>query len=757
MPRIPLLGGAYQSRSIIAGAQRCINLYPEVNEDAQAPAPVTHFPTPGLTQQGVPPAAGIGRCVFRASNGELFEVVGDSVYFVDENFNYLLLGIVPILTTPVVMKDNGLVIVLVDSTTTGYAIKLSTHAFATINDPNFLGGTYVDYMDSFFILNVPGVNEWQISLAFVTFENLTAGVITPPNLYAAFDPLDVAAKTGSPDAVTGVICMHRNVWTVGALTTEIWYNSGAADFTFATAPGVYIEHGNVAIYSLATQDLSVFWLSQDRQGKCTVMRGTADYNVKELSSKGVEAIIGSFDVVSDAIGGCYQQFGHAYYVLTFPTANRTFQVELKTGQWTELAFSGANGLERHRANGWAFAYGMNLICDRQTGNLYQLDPTNFTDYGNPITRLRTIPHLLNDGKRLTVSRLMADTQGGTLGNTFSPPYSTSIQTIIQDLGLTGNLKLLLEAGNLPSWGGAGTKWNDESGGGYDFFRGADGTVQASDPSFNGVAGNVSLSEYWGFDGAQYFTYDSANEAWMNNIHKAGAKFTAVCLAYIASLTATRQCLIGDSGLTLFGHIGFHLRLDNTGLTYGTGNNTGAANFLVTYNPAALTVGAWHLFSISVDDVAGTYVIGVDDSFSAGGGHYLAPSALAADQVLQIGAAGAANIPFSNGARMGFAAIWEGTSLTQAELTSLYEAILANNQLPSPAFASPKIFLRISYNRGGSFSDALEAEFGASGNYEEFPFWPNIGTARDFVYELSWSAPINTALNGVFWEGQPAKT
>lgn len=414
MPRIPLLGGAYQSRSIIAGAQRCINLYPEVNEDPQAPVPVTHFPTPGLVVQGTPPTLGVGRCVFRASNGETFTVVGANVYFVNVNFGYTLLGVIPVASTPVVMKDNGLVVIVVDGSSTGYAIKLSTHAFAVINDPNFLGATFVDYVDTFFVLDVPGVNEWYISLSLVTFENLTAGVITPPSLYAAFDPLDVAAKSGSPDAISGLVIMHRNIWTIGTLTTEVWYNSGAADFTFATAPGVYIEHGCIAPYSIAAQDLSVFWLSQDRQGKCVVLRGGADFVVKELSSKGIEAIIGEFAVVSDAIGGCYQQLGHAYYVLTFPTENRTFQVELKTGQWTELAFTGTNGLERHRAMSWAFANNMNLAQDWQNGKLYQLDPTAFTDFGNPITRLRTIPHVLNDGKRIRINRLIADTQGGKI-------------------------------------------------------------------------------------------------------------------------------------------------------------------------------------------------------------------------------------------------------------------------------------------------------------------------------------------------------
>lgn len=48
MPKIPLMGGSYEARSIIADLQRCVNLYPEPNpQDAEAP--FTHYLTPGLT------------------------------------------------------------------------------------------------------------------------------------------------------------------------------------------------------------------------------------------------------------------------------------------------------------------------------------------------------------------------------------------------------------------------------------------------------------------------------------------------------------------------------------------------------------------------------------------------------------------------------------------------------------------------------------------------------------------------------------
>lgn len=47
MQKLPLIGGAYSARSVIANAQRCLNLYPEGNR-GDAPVPVTHYQRPGL-------------------------------------------------------------------------------------------------------------------------------------------------------------------------------------------------------------------------------------------------------------------------------------------------------------------------------------------------------------------------------------------------------------------------------------------------------------------------------------------------------------------------------------------------------------------------------------------------------------------------------------------------------------------------------------------------------------------------------------
>ncbi len=94
---------------------------------------------------------------------------------------------------------------------------------------------------------------------------------------------------------------------------------------------------------------------------------------------------------------------------------------------------------------------------------------------------------------------------------------------IQTLGLTTGLQLCLDAGDAASYA-SGQVWSDVSGNGYHFNRGTGSGADAADPTFNGTAGNMSSSEFWSFDGGDYFTLGQANPTWVNNLHKDSAKF-----------------------------------------------------------------------------------------------------------------------------------------------------------------------------------------------------------------------------------------
>ncbi len=411
--RIPLLGGAYAARSVIANAQRCINYFPEMNPK-DSPTPVTQYQRPGLRHLTSPPVPGPGRGIFRASNGQGYAIIGQNVYTIDSNFNLQVIGQVGgAQVTPVKFVDNGTLGLLVDGTANGgWIINITSNTFAKLVDPTgtFTGADLVDYIDGFILFNLQGTNRFASTL----------------NQVITFDPTYVAAKAVWPDPLQGLVVNRHEILLLGSLKSEIWYDAGNPNFPFALLPGAYIEHGVLAKYSIATQDISTYWLSRDLQGEGLVMRHTG-YQTKRVSNHALEVIIRRMVKKDDAIGYCYQQDGHTFYVLQFPSADQTWVFDEASQEWHQRSWTDANGvLHRDRTNCHALIGDLNVCLDWENGDLYALDLEVYTDevkgLMGPISFIRGFPHVQavsgpggmveTDGKRMKYNRIQADIEVG---------------------------------------------------------------------------------------------------------------------------------------------------------------------------------------------------------------------------------------------------------------------------------------------------------------------------------------------------------
>lgn len=248
---------------------------------------------------------------------------------------------------------------------------------------------------------------------------------------------------------------------------------------------------------------------------------------------------------------------------------------------------------------------------------------------------------------------------------------TELIHTIRRCGLTSGLKLCLDAGDANSYSGSGQSWLDTSGNGYDFFRGATSGAEASDPTFNGTAGQRSSGEYWSFDGGDFFRYDSANETWMNNLHKDNAKFTLLAWVYVPN-TAGNQ---GISGTNNAGSVeGYQWYFDSTEAVHFDVLKTSALVLSATVL-ASQPTATWLCLAISIDEAVGAnggnnFVNGVSSLFTS---TYTSPGVANAAYTMEIAAFGNGGQPPGNTARLGMFAAWEGVALTQSQLTALYMA------------------------------------------------------------------------------------
>lgn len=392
--KTPILGGAYVARSVNAAANRMVNLFPEVvPEGGKEPAFLQRCP-------GLRVVATVGDGPIRGMwpfGDYLYVASGGKLYRVDTNYGVQELGLING-SGPVSMVDNGIQL-FVSCNPDAFIYNATTGAFAQITDPDFPGSVSVGYLDGYFVFNEPNSQRvWVTSL----LDGLSV------------DPLDFASAEGNPDNIVSLIVDHREVWLFGNNTIEVWYNAGLADFPLARIEGAFMETGCLAPYSVAKLDNAVFWLGADARGNGIVYRNQG-YNAQRVSTHAIEWQIQQYGVLTDAIGYSYQQDGHSFYVLTFPTAQATWVFDVATGAWHERAYWNGVEYRRHRSNCQANFNGEVLVGDWQTYSIYAFDPETYSDNGEAQRWLRSwraLPTGQNDLKRTAHHMLQLDCEAG---------------------------------------------------------------------------------------------------------------------------------------------------------------------------------------------------------------------------------------------------------------------------------------------------------------------------------------------------------
>ncbi len=205
------------------------------------------------------------------------------------------------------------------------------------------------------------------------------------------------------------------MWLLKTTNTEIWVNVGASGFTFQRLDGIFIEYGCVAAFSVAKAGESLIWLAQNDQGQGFVVKSYG-YQVRKISTFAIDEAIAGYSTISDAIGYAYEQEGHTFYVLTFPTAGVTWSADVTDAQpvmWHQRAALSNGMLNRHWGNAYAFFNGLNIIGDYQNGNLYAFNTTTLLDNGTQRKWLRSWRALAKPSEQpVRFSSLRIDMQTG---------------------------------------------------------------------------------------------------------------------------------------------------------------------------------------------------------------------------------------------------------------------------------------------------------------------------------------------------------
>jgi outer membrane lipoprotein-sorting protein len=373
-----------------------INYFYEKNIDGES-----IVSTPGSTSLVVPKSGEVRGAI--EYNDKAYFVIGNTFYEVNSAGTATSRGTLNTSTGRVSMAHNGLrnsanqQIMIVDGSD-GWIYDNSASTLTVISDADFTDSTSVVFIDGYFIFAQKDSDRFWLTSSY---DGTTIAAT------------DFETAEGDPDDIQALIADQRELFVFGKRTLEVWYNSGDTNNTFQRFQGGFKQTGCVAKFSPARVDNNIYWLSRDERGHGQVVKMGEGYSPQVISTPSIAYQFSTYSTIEDAFAYAYQHEGHEFYVITFPTAKKTWVYDASTQQWHERGHT-IDGTfpNRERYNCHVFAFGKHLFGDYINGTIYKLDATVGTIDGTRIPRERTTQTVGEEEKRIRISSLQLDMQEG---------------------------------------------------------------------------------------------------------------------------------------------------------------------------------------------------------------------------------------------------------------------------------------------------------------------------------------------------------
>lgn len=403
--RIPLLVSPGQGLSSNISSQEAINFFVE-----QAP--------PGeMLQAAMVPTHGASLFDTLANNGSirgmlydpgdslLYVVSGNTLYSVSSSAVETSRDTLSTSTGKVAMALNPQAREILTVTGSGaYHYNIATTTATDIADVDFpTTATTVGYINGRFL-----VNDLNFSGRF-WWSDLNDGTSWNGFSFATAESID------SP--IRKILISRNEIVLFGDTHSELWFNSG--DSSVFTKFEL-LEAGIVAADTAVIFDNTIAWLSQSERGQLQVVVAGETYQPQVISTPQLSYTWEQYTTVSDAFAYAYQFEGHEFYVLTFPTANKTWAYDATTQLWHQRSgpFS-SNVPTREYYNCHAYTKwngGTHIAGDyRANGRLYAFSPSVFTINSENMERRLTGPTISKDNEaRLRFSEVQVDIEEGVI-------------------------------------------------------------------------------------------------------------------------------------------------------------------------------------------------------------------------------------------------------------------------------------------------------------------------------------------------------
>jgi len=376
-------GASYESRSRPLSSQRTVNWYQQVLD--QAEETFVLLPFPGLkfftTGQGIDRGfEKFGRFMFQVKGTRL-------ILFTDSRSRDV--GQIPGVGRCIMANDGENLFVVTES---NGVFKYGNSILSEVTDPNISGANSVDFINNQFLY---------------TFSNFTS--VSNVGDGSTVNSLNIIGEETEPDALVRDFVFDEIIYRFGTRSTVAWYNSGVGNPPIEKLQGRIFQVGLAAIHSVVRTDDAMYWLGDDFRIYRASSGAKQVVSTEPLSTEFAKYSAENGTDVSDAFGQTITLGGNNFYIITFPSANKTYILNESLGKlgWAELS-SGLDG-GRYQGNSFVQYNGKTYVADVDNGNIYTLDIDTYTNNGEPLRRERVTGSVNGDllgakGKRLQMSK-----------------------------------------------------------------------------------------------------------------------------------------------------------------------------------------------------------------------------------------------------------------------------------------------------------------------------------------------------------------
>ena len=165
--------------------------------------------------------------------------------------------------------------------------------------------------------------------------------ISAINNACIWNALDFATAGYNVDKITAVHAHKGNLWIIGERSTEIWYNSGNADFPFQSMQSGYSNIGTNYPNSLSISGDEFSMLATNGSGMNSVVT-TEGLSYRRIDTFNInKAIFSPWITTEDIFGFSYSEDGHGFYCLQLrklydeALLNTCLVYDVTTGEWHE--------------------------------------------------------------------------------------------------------------------------------------------------------------------------------------------------------------------------------------------------------------------------------------------------------------------------------------------------------------------------------------------------------------------------------------